>query len=445
MIIIKIKKIAKRSRCMLYIYKNIIKLKELLNKIIFFCYCIRIYSVRITSHIYSKYFFAEIFNSYINRRITNEIEQLATPDNKIPGSSVNKGYLYHDFAFPDRFKFNAHRNNSIIRLKKIKNHIPIKNTRILDLGCSNGALSLPFGLLGATKVIGIDYDKQAIRVANAMKDKYKIKNVNFINQKIEPNNLNLPEVDTIIWLSNWMWLVKEYGLETGLDMLYNIPYKTRAEFMVFESAADDGQAAIKNISQKDIESFLKLNTPYQKIKNIGPFRDKWRAKGKERLVFICSEPKMIYKGKGSVIRRINRNTVRKTFDNQTLWAMENEIKCLKRLKKFKYFPTIKKIGSNWYETNYCGEPITKINQLKNIRTIVNILKQNNICHRDINPLNILELNGQLSLIDFGWAVIDKKEPQDSIPKGLGRGYYDSNNFDDLIAVENLIKKWSKNN
>ncbi len=48
----------------------------------------------------------------------------------------------------------------------------IKNKKIVDLGCGTGSLSIGSALLGAKKVIGIDIDKEAIKVAKKNSQKF---------------------------------------------------------------------------------------------------------------------------------------------------------------------------------------------------------------------------------------------------------------------------------
>lgn len=392
-----------------------------------------------TIRVYTRYIYANATRSYINVRLKRNILRLACTDTRQKGSAIKKGFLYHDILFPDQVAFRAHRKNSITRLRKIVRYVPFKGRRVLDIGCANGSIALGAAMLGAIRVIGVDYDQQALRVADTLRDKYRLRQVEFMNLEISPERLTLPEVDILIWLSNWMWLVKAHGLEKGLDLLFDIPYACCAETMIFESAANDGLAAIKGTSQGDIEAFLRENTPFVNIKNVGPFQDKWRRTGNERNVFICTGRRVLYEGMQAVIERIKRDRIRKTFEAEAEWAMEVELRCLQRLKGYPFFPKVLAVGESWFEMEYCGERICHPSQLAELNEIVRILKKENIVHRDINRNNLLFHKDRLFLIDFGWAVIDGKQPRDYIPKRLGRGYYDSDNFDDRVAAERLLR------
>ena len=85
--------------------------------------------------------------------------------------------------FKPLHKFNPIRiqyikENLISHFKIKKKKIPLKNIKILDIGCGGGLLSEPMSRLGA-KVTGIDASEKNIKIANAhlKKSKLKINNI----------------------------------------------------------------------------------------------------------------------------------------------------------------------------------------------------------------------------------------------------------------------------
>ncbi len=93
-------------------------------------------------------------------------------------------------------KFNPVRISFIVDVLKshfsLKNRssMPLKNLRILDLGCGGGLLSEPMARLGA-QVTGLDASKNNVRIAqsHALKNKLKI---NYIHGSIEKTNFKTP-------------------------------------------------------------------------------------------------------------------------------------------------------------------------------------------------------------------------------------------------------------
>ncbi len=377
-------------------------------------------------------------NSPINRRMKQIADKMA--DNIVEGSATKKGWLYHDFPLPESGFF-SHRKNSLARIKKISRAVPLYKARVLDIGCSSGGISIGIALLGASEVNGIDYDANAIALAKVAAEKYEISNAHFTYARAEA--FPIAEVDIIIWLSNWMWIVKQLGLDYAKDLLFNIPNKSKAQFMVFESAADDGKAAIPGLTQQDIERFLLLCTPFTKIVNIGPFKDAWRKNGKERMVFICSEPKVVWKGKGAIIVRNDRFTVTKKYESDLQWAKNIESLCLRRLASYPFFPKLIEEGDDWITMEWVGNPVSSLTQLKQLGNIIEILSKEKIIHRDICNENLLFRDGRLFLIDFGWAIIDGREPPVTAKPGLGRGFYVHGKWDDSQAAKNIISMFEE--
>ncbi|PTD94027.1 hypothetical protein C9439_04820 [archaeon SCG-AAA382B04] len=74
----------------------------------------------------------------------------------------------------------------------------IKDKKVIDLGCGSGILSIGAALLGAKKVIGIDLDEDAIKVAKRNAKKFdldidwKNKDVKEVNEKADTVIQNPP-------------------------------------------------------------------------------------------------------------------------------------------------------------------------------------------------------------------------------------------------------------
>ena len=375
----------------------------------------------------------------VNSRLRTLVDSLAQ-EQKIPGSSTRKGCLYHDLPLPET-GLASHRRYSIERLIKLKRQLPIYGSRILDLGCSCGGLSLGTALLGATEVVGWDHDPTAIAIAKVLAEKYRIGNARFFCGAI--GTAELPDADVLLWLSQWMWLVKQYGLGRAKEMLFEIPKQCGARFMAFESAASDGLAGIPGTTQREIESFLRECAPYRRVENIGPFGDAWRKPGQERMVFLCSEPLWQWKGWEAVVTRTGWDRVTKEVRPRCREHIAIEAECLRRLEPYPWFPKLIKEEKDCITMEWAGWPVEHAMQFRDMPKILAALREKGITHRDICPENLLWRDGRLFLIDFSWAMLDGKETSSPLPPRLGRGYYEHGVWDDARAAARVQESVEK--
>ena len=98
-----------------------------------------------------------------------------------------KGMLYEGFKFDNGFTMQGYKSDHY-RFDSYKaTFLPfnkIKGKDVLDIGSNHGFFSLQASLHGAREVIGVELDKNNIKVANKLKEIMNIKNVSFINQDI---------------------------------------------------------------------------------------------------------------------------------------------------------------------------------------------------------------------------------------------------------------------
>ena len=398
-----------------------------------------VYGWRTTLRLFWAQWSCRRLHPAIDQRL-QALSQKMAGQTMVEGSATKAGFLYHDYPLPE-YAFKTHRTGSLGRVAKLRTHLSIDRTSVLDLGCASGGISIGLALLGASKVVGVDYDSAAVALGKAVAEKYRIKNVDFQVSPVE--DLAIPESDTIIWLSQWMWVVNQHGLEYAKDLLFEVPKKSGASIMAFESAANDGKAAIAGLTQDDIAEFLRLWTPYTVIENVGPFDDGWRTPNDQRMVFICSQPKSTWPGKEATINRVDRHTVIKEFEPQRFWAKELESRCLQRLEGFPNFPRLLDEGDNWIKMTWGGNRVTSASQLEQLTEVVRNLQAANIVHRDICPDNLLYCEGQLYLLDFGWALVDGKFPSAIPGPNLGRGFYADDHLDDAGAAERVRAHFRK--
>ena len=72
----------------------------------------------------------------------------------------------------------------------------VEDKTVVDLGCGTGIFAIGSALMGADSSIGVDIDEDSIRLAQEVKDKLKLTNLNFIVRDISDINEGW-NVDTV--------------------------------------------------------------------------------------------------------------------------------------------------------------------------------------------------------------------------------------------------------
>ncbi|MBQ2665418.1 METTL5 family protein [Methanobrevibacter sp.] len=72
----------------------------------------------------------------------------------------------------------------------------VENKDVVDLGCGTGIFAIGSALMGANSSIGVDVDDDSINLANGVKDKLDLPNLNFIASDIDDFNESM-NVDTV--------------------------------------------------------------------------------------------------------------------------------------------------------------------------------------------------------------------------------------------------------
>jgi 2-polyprenyl-3-methyl-5-hydroxy-6-metoxy-1,4-benzoquinol methylase len=141
---------------------------------------------------------------------------------------------------------------------------------------------------------------------------------------------------------------------------------------------------------------------------------------------------LIHREAGTVVKRVTGWLEFGIFEREVAW--------LKRLQDLPFVPRLLNVdpAMKCIVTSYCGEPVT----LENLpddwelqaRFILNRLERAGCRHNDIKPSEILVHNGELRLIDFGWATeVGAPRPADW-PPALGLNYrVAKNHYSDAFA------------
>lgn len=363
---------------------------------------------------------------------------------KYEGSSLKDGVMYHEMPFGNLSSLPFHRGGTIERLQQIKDNFHVKNKTVLDVGCSVGAISIGCAKEGAD-VLGVDYDGESIRTAIGAAERLGVKNANFQVATVDLNwSEKVSSFDLIIWLSNWMWIVKQQGLETAKDILFNISSKSSE--MMFESASDDGGAGISGLTQEQVKLWLDECTGYTSIKTI-----KSPSGWMDRDVHVCKENQVIWSGSTSNVARISRHKIRKTFWPEYRWMLDREVEFMRLLEKYDIAPKVLEVGDDYIDMTYAGKHLSSYKDTKTgyesfadqFKKIAESLKREKIIHRDIHIHNLLYFQGKVRLIDFGWGLFEGEEEVPSAKRvpyaGLSFGLWNKVGKSDSAVLEQIAK------
>jgi len=386
----------------------------------------------------------------VKMNMSEVLGQLGT--NNARGSSIKQGVAYHELPFSD-IAFPVHRKKLDNRLRLIFSNYNIRDKNGIDLGCNIGGFVFACQLQGA-RMVGYDHDNLSIAFAEKVEALKKTGAV-FTNKSIDETILSdFDKKHFCIWFSQFMWLVKANGYDAAVDFMYALSKKI-SDVMFFETSIGDFGAGKEMLaagidSLEAVRNLLINNTCFQNIKFIGYPNDKWA----KRPMFICSYPVAEWKGVTSIVRRISRTHVKKTYhgrykvEGDLLKCKNNETMALKKLTS-SHFP---KVISDTHEReiimDYCGVPLTKENMPSNyklqIKEILAELRKNDIVHRDIRPGNLLVKDSVIKLIDFGWAAQHGHEHEWVPCPDLGMDFKYPNGFNDKYSLNKSINYILKN-
>ncbi len=166
---------------------------------------------------------------------------------------------------------------SFLRWQEIRYHIDDNYISLKDLGCCVGYFPISASTEYAINSIGIDCNSKYLRIAEYATPTELIGNCNFINLKIDEDNVSiLPETDITLCLSIWHHWVFEYGIEKASNILQNIWNKTN-NVIFFESGEEEVKDEFdlpfddSRPAKKWLTDYLQRTCNNSKVEIIGEF------------------------------------------------------------------------------------------------------------------------------------------------------------------------------
>ena len=365
---------------------------------------------------------------------------------RVPGSSTKRAKLYHELPFPE-FNDSTHRSQIDKRLAIINDHYDVFQKKGVDLGCSVGGFVFALQLKGA-RMTGIDYDPVVIEFAKSV-ESIKQTGARFVHESIDQETVRTfgDTTDFVIWFSQFMWLVKSLGEEQALDVMFAISKDTR-DIMFFETSVGDAGAGEEMrrmgiVDAAAVKQLLTRNTVFQNINCLGNAEDGWA----DRPIYVCRNPQFLWNGITSVVERIDRRRVRKSYFTEETKIPFRECKryesmALQRLGGA-HFPTIlEHVSDTEFIMEYAGNRLSKdtmpADYQEQVAEILQELARSGVRHNDILPANLLIKDGIITLVDFGWATIDD-QPARRLPDKVGGFCRNEGEPDDTISMQRSIE------
>ena len=373
------------------------------------------------------------------------------------GSNTEEGKLYHQNYFDKDKDFQ--RKDSHIRLNFIEDNYNFKFKKVLDLGCNVGFFS--FGLQNAMagKVIGVDYDKDAIDYANKIKKEHNINNVEFINEKITLNTIKRlykenGKFDVINALAVLPWIAKnktnEKINERGyVDKLLDYISKySKVAFIELQYYPEPGGCYWLE-DDNDCKNYLlkHFKYVYKIITTEGwGYRTIWKCFNDygEFIKVYENDTSVCYLSENYVFKKVKKNKKNN---------IKNEVKYLKLLEHYLISPKVIEYNdTELYLSGINGNNLASKsinfntdefnNFLKYIDLVCGILKHLNIKHRDIIPDNLIyTISKNLYLIDFEYAT-DLDSDDKDITKDIGANY-NKNGWENESMFKELLNRVKK--
>lgn len=182
-------------------------------------------------------------------------------------SPNSQGWLYNQLPFKEFHNIPSYRNNQE-RINFIKKNIPKGINSWMDLGCSEGSILFHIRKQ-VEEAVGLDYDKEAIKIAKLIKEYKNIHNLYFYSETIDINTIHHgvnPKYLGFIFLSTFQWIVKQKGLTYARQIL--IKMSETARYLFFETAGSDSKAPLPEADS--------LRWQLDLLKSTGWIPEKWK-------------------------------------------------------------------------------------------------------------------------------------------------------------------------
>ncbi len=339
------------------------------------------------------------------------------------------------------------------KFNMVSPYLKCKGKSVLDIGSSGGLYSLFAKFNGAAWVSSVEMDK--VYADGFRKTLKYIGNKGCLDVVL---NSRITDVkckgDIVLSLAMIHWLYSCTETFGSLDKVISYLKSLTHEVLILEWI-DPSDPCIKFFKHTDFnpdvktDEYTKNNFLDALLKNFGKVEFAGELNPTREIYVVYNRPDIgatsstfINKPEGRIAKTVAAKWDFDVFKNELFW--------LNKLKDCVRFPDLVRHIDNTMVLSYEGEQLTKENLPADWReqanNILELLDKYGCSHNDIKPTELLVKNGELKLIDFGWASKKDEPLPENYPPDLGGGYrYSSSKTDDSCSLFKVLEEVNENN
>jgi serine/threonine protein kinase len=400
-------------------------------------------------------------NTSVKHRLYEKMVAVSGPHTNIE-NNTNRDRdgvdIYGSYHF-DEFKFTNALRNTLVRFDEFKVPKDLSNYSVVDLASNLGSLSLECLRRNASKVLGFEYHEERVNICNEIASELnRSDRCCFFQMDIEPIIHSADRTNDFISIYGKADIVFCCALDAYVDnyKLYDFVSNITAEICFFETNSkikkkhfikymrDNGFSSVTSIgtSKSDagfgresyiLDKKILLGERTEEDCKKGPktyrmakkYLRRWIPRNVWERLKSRYESEEDYKYNNRSYRLGNKYI--RDFHSRALWE---KIKCL--YKTIKHIPFLqecdfsypKRLVSPYYSTQLSDMVLSESSKEKikqQIITLIRMLNQAGIAHRDIHIENLFYQNEQIYLVDLEFIEEDHqplKECYDLTGQGL---------------------------
>ena len=351
------------------------------------------------------------------------------------GSATREGMLYQEIPFAGYEELPAHRTHSAERVQLVSDRLELSGKKVLDIGCNIGYFCFEFARLGAT-CWGIDYDEDAIFVAQSLKHIHGIENVYFSARTLSAETISwllsqAGQFDVILLNSVVHWLLyNNLGTVRRVASLLNQLISPEKQYIVYEPSSSNRAYYPEELTESGVDRFFRLLgvSSYHRIgtlfaSNIGSKREVWLGERNIHATIreidslliqqqpIVSQKKdqlyVVHTKRDKICLRYGNLFIKTTVaaNSNSNFLLRNELAAARKLARYAEYTPVLIVGTEfggrvylvyeWIEGRLLAKTLVAKHDIswisRELIHFLHILEWVGLAHNDLRPHNVFLL------------------------------------------------------